>query len=174
MGHSKKEMIITSVLLITAAAYGETPPKPILEKMPTCVRPIDFSNGKFVASYAGCLKRQDEFCQKHKENKTCDARPVNPGKPYFKTTVDDIEPRERCKVNKDGSYKCLQDPIRIIPPPTAEAPTIAGGAPAAGGTPGAPAGTPSGGPTTITVPVEEGGAEPGAMPPVVRPPPPQK
>src|SRR5258708_17721303 len=85
------------------------------EKMPQCVRPTDFSNGKFVTSYETCLKRQETFCNGHKENKDCQALPVHSGKPYYKTTVDDIEPSKRCQIQKDATYKCLQDPIRIIP-----------------------------------------------------------
>src|SRR5271166_6530870 len=88
-----KVVVFLLVLISNVAVAG-----PVTEKMPPCVRPSDFANGKFVASYFTCLKRQDEFCRIHREDKTCAARPVNPGKPYFKTTVDDIDPQVRCKI----------------------------------------------------------------------------
>src|SRR5258708_7671020 len=127
------------------------------EKMPQCVRPSDFSNGKFVASYETCLKRRETFCNSHKESKPCQSLPVHSGKPYYKTTVDDIEPSKRCQIQKDATYKCLQDPIRIIPAAEADVKSNAT----------APAATPSGSPAP------ESGTNGGEQEPKVMPPPPR-
>ncbi|CAM6000334.1 unnamed protein product [Sphagnum balticum] len=121
--------------LLALAAQGA-------DKMPTCVRPADFSMGKFVASYEACLNRQKKFCDSHKESKECAALPQKSGHPYFKVTVDDIDPTKRCKILPDGSYRCLQDPVRFIAP--INNPPASGGGPQVASTP-----------STSTVPLEE-------------------
>jgi hypothetical protein len=151
-----KNLLILAILF-SFTSYGAESKGPV-EKMPICVRPTDFSNGKFVASYEACMKRQETFCEIHKENKECLAIPQT-GKPYYKTTTDNIDPSKRCKIEKDDSYKCLQDPIRIVV--AEEAKTIP-----------SVSTTPSGSP----IPEEGAGTGTGTgdekSPPVVPPPPP--
>jgi hypothetical protein len=163
-------------LFISTTSFAQTQVQATLkpaETLPRCVRPRDFSNGKFVASYEACLKRQDAFCNAHKESKVCLNRNVPQGKPYFKTTVDDIDPSKRCQILKDGSYQCLQDPVRFMAPITqANAPPIpVQGAPS-------PVVTPTtSGPTSADVPVEDkgtGGDETLPQGAPVLPPPPKK
>jgi hypothetical protein len=119
--------------------------------MPRCVRPKDFSMGKFVATYEACLGRQSKFCNTHKESKECASLLQRPAHPYFKVTVDDIDPTKRCKILRDGSYRCLQDPVRLITPTQTPA-----GAPQVASTP-----------STVNVPLEDGSgnsADPSATP----------
>ena len=165
---NRMSLFIFAMILNFSRGYSASPPA---DSLPHCVRPVDFANGKFVASYEACLKRQASFCLAHKINKECLNLPVDAGKPYFKITVDDIDPKKSCKVQKDGSYACIQDPVRFMAPITqTNSPKVE---PA--GTPGA---TPSGsGPKAIDVPVEENGSggettAPQGAP--VLPPPPKK
>lgn len=162
-----KTLLVLSVLF-SLPAFGADP-KALQEKMPKCVRPTDFANGKFVASYEACLKRQETFCETYKENKECLALPPISGKPYFKTTTDDIDPSKRCKIEKDDSYKCLQDPIRIIVAEEAKPNPIS---PIANAT---PSGTAVPDLKVLAVPTEDGtttGTGDEKNPPVVLPPPP--
>ncbi len=150
--------LIILPILFSLTSFGADLKAP-KEPLPKCVRPTDFANGKFVASYEACLKRQETFCDTHKENKDCLALPPITGKPYFKTTTDDIDPSKRCKIEKDDSYKCLQDPIRIIVAEEAKP------------NPATPATTPSGTPGEDTPGTEKVSGE-EKNPPVGLPPPP--
>src|SRR5271154_1270279 len=129
--------VFFSILFLINASYG-------LEKMPTCVSPKDFSMGKFVGTYEACLNRQAKFCVAHKESKECAALPEKPPHPYFKVTVDDIDPTKRCKILEDGSYRCLQDPIRFMTPTNNQGAPGSGSGPQVGSTP-----------STVTVPLED-------------------
>jgi hypothetical protein len=156
----KSLLFMTILFSLTGFGADIKAPK---EPMPKCVRPMDFANGKFVSSYEACLKRQENFCSSHKENKECLALPPITVKPYFKITTDDIDPSKRCKIEKDDSYKCLQDPIRII---VAEEPKAVPVAPAT-----TPSGTPASDQKVLAVPTEDGTGD-EKNPPVVLPPPP--
>jgi len=150
---------VSGYLLVAVIAWTGT----AQNQMPKCVRPTDFSNGKFVASYEACLNRQENFCETHREDPACLEKPKT-GKPYYKTTTDEIDPSIRCKIEKDDSYKCLQDPIRIIvaddqkPSPAAPATTNST----------APAPTPK----SSGAPPDEGAPGDEKTPQVVIPPPP--
>lgn len=68
---------------------------------PLCFRPQDMSNSKAVKQYLDCRKKNEG------------AKPLD----YlvkFPANTDDINPQERCTIYRDGSYKCLQDPVRFV------------------------------------------------------------
>ena len=145
-----------------------------LYQIPRCYRPKDFSVGKLVSSYEACLVRQRTFCVAHPEIKNCGSGQPT-GKPYYKVADDEIDPTKRCKITKDGSYLCLQDPIRLVLPetPAAEPVPTPSGSPGASpnGTPGSTAlpGINTGGPRSVDVPVDDSGATGTKISPQVPP-----
>ena len=66
-----------------------------------CFRPQDMSNSKAVKLYEACR-------EKHEMPKPVDYLT------RFPPNVENINPNERCTIFKDGSYKCVQDPIRFV------------------------------------------------------------
>lgn len=81
----------------------------------SCFRPQDMSNSKAVQFFEECKNKNEKICEKNLTAKTCAAhkKPVDFLK-RFPTNTNDINPNERCTVYKDGSYRCLQDPVRFI------------------------------------------------------------
>jgi hypothetical protein len=80
-----------------------------------CFRPQDMSNQKAVELYVSCRKKLEVICEKTPKNLDCGSlkKPVDLQR-RFPPNVDDIDPQARCTVYRDGSYRCLQDPIRFV------------------------------------------------------------
>src|SRR5947209_5193436 len=106
-------LMATSIL---AQTHGPVSPA---AAAPRCVRPTDFSVGKAVTSYEDCLKRREKFCLSHEKLKECQndtaAQKLNKKRIVF-TNPRDVNPEERCSIQRDGSYHCIQDPIRFNRP----------------------------------------------------------
>jgi hypothetical protein len=128
--------------------------------MPRCPRPRDFSQGRPVSDYEACMKRQRTYCADHDGDQDCaQIKPPQAFDPHSRS--DQADPSKRCSVQKDGSYVCLQDPLRFTGNNEEEE---------------AP-GTPASSPTTSDVPLENAnpaapgtGAGPGVLPPGAIPP----
>jgi hypothetical protein len=80
-----------------------------------CIRPQDMSNSKAVDYFMNCKKKIEGLCEKDAHLKYCATikRPADYNARFPMNTVD-IDPQQRCTVYRDGSYKCLQDPVRFI------------------------------------------------------------
>jgi hypothetical protein len=89
--------------------------------IPVCQRPTDFSDFKLVSGYEDCIKRRASFCEHHEKIKECQKTKKDLG-------IKEPDPAERCSIQRDGSYRCQQDPIRFISPEEPSAPA-AGSAP---------------------------------------------
>jgi hypothetical protein len=155
--------IILNLMVVNAFAA-----KPLYD-IPKCYRPKDFSVGKLVSSYEACLARQKSYCLGHTEIKNCGSF-QSTGKPYYKVAADEIDPTKRCRITKDGSYVCLQDPIKLVLPEEPHAEPVASPIASPNGSPtGSPQpGIDTGAPRSVEVPVDDSStgtrSSPGGLP----------
>jgi hypothetical protein len=155
-----KALIGLIFLMGSAEGLAENKPQPSpatpaaaapAEQIPICPRPADMSVTKAVAEYHSCLDKKKKACRTKEKHPECvKLKVASEPPPRFPENPEDINPAERCSIFKDGSYKCVQNPVRFIakekppvfvPPASSPAPgipTSPGGAPAPG-TEGAPA-----------------------------------
>lgn len=149
--------IILTVAAFSVGTWAQTPAPAAAgraaEALPQCPRPADMSVSKAVSDYHSCLDKKKKLCsQRNKEKdpacikfRASSAPPVR-----FPDNPEDINPTERCTIYRDGSYRCVQNPVRFVTkdaPKAQSAPTVAPGGSAA----------PSAG-SDGTAPPDEGGA----------------
>jgi len=144
------------LLLFSASSFGLG--------IETCNRPHDFSQTNAVKNYENCLSQQYSYCQQHSDSATCKKFLATWRKTESPMSVRQEDLPKRCSILHDGSYRCVQKPLRLLPPepePIFTPPTTTdegeGSAPPASPTPG------TGG---ASVPLPPPPAAPALLPPI--------
>src|SRR5690349_21117707 len=68
---------------------------------PQCLRPRDFSIAKEVASYEGCLKLREKFCDEHEKDPNCKKWSDEAKKKRVWPKTKDVDTQGRCAIQRD-------------------------------------------------------------------------
>ncbi len=77
-----------------------------------CPRPKDMSVSKAVVNYSACLAKKRDYCERNQKLKECQSFLASQKSVDFSNKGN--LPSERCAIQRDGSYKCVQNPLRFV------------------------------------------------------------